>query len=88
MFDWILSIAICFQLQIELEVVRSFRKTSQNTFEYISLSEMNKFDEDIALDCNNRKIRPTIYKTFLKVKSLESGKVNRHDFLKDETKSH
>lgn len=38
---------------------------------------MNKLDEDIALDCNNRKIRPTIYKTFLKVKSLENGKVNQ-----------
>lgn len=68
-----------FQFKIELEVVRSFRKTSQNTFEYISFSEMNKLDEDIALDCNNRKIRPTIYKTFLKVKSLENGKVNQND---------
>lgn len=43
-----------------------------NTFEYININEMNKIDECYANgNGNNRKIRPTTYKTFLKVKSLD-----------------
>lgn len=58
---------------MELEVLRSFRKISQNSFEYISPSEMNNYDDSAALDSHNRKIRPTIYKTFLKTKSTGSN---------------
>ncbi|XP_055324128.1 uncharacterized protein C2orf42 homolog isoform X2 [Sitodiplosis mosellana] len=56
---------------MELEVVRSFRKTSQNTFEYIPASELIN-SEDEVFD-NNRKIRPTVYKTFLKMKSVDKN---------------
>lgn len=52
------------------------------------MNDINKLDEDVVLESHNRKIRPTIYKTFLKVKSLESSsKVNiltfswLHDFF-------
>lgn len=54
-------------------MVRSFRKTSQNTFEHININDLKQYDEDVTLESNNRKIRPTIYKTFLKVKSLENN---------------
>lgn len=63
--------------QIELEVVRSFQRTMHNTFEYINANEMDKTDESFAgANGNNRKIRPTTYKTFLKVKSLDKVRVN------------
>lgn len=55
---------------MELEVVRSFRKTSQNTFEYMPTNSLNISDDE-ASDGYNRKIRPTLYKTFLKVKCVE-----------------
>lgn len=58
--------------QMELEVVRSFRKTSQNTFEHIPINELNN-SEDEADDGYNRKIRPTVYKTFLKMKDGEKN---------------
>lgn len=57
---------------MELEVVRSFRKTSQNTFEYIPASDLINSGDDV-LDGHNRKIRPTLYKTFLKTKSVEKN---------------
>lgn len=58
---------------MELEVVRSFRKTSHNTFEYLSASDLSSLeDESMAADGNNRRIRPTIYKTFLKLKGFEN----------------
>lgn len=58
---------------MELEVVRSFRKTSQNTFEYISARDLSSLEDDrMAINSNNRRIRPTIYKTFLKLKGFEN----------------
>lgn len=57
---------------MELEVIREFRKTSQNTFQHVHANEVNYLNESAAFDGNNRKIRPTIYKTFLRVKSLDN----------------
>lgn len=34
---------------------------------------MDGFDDSAAVDGHNRKIRPTIYKTFLKTKSTENN---------------
>lgn len=62
-----------YDFQIELEAVRPFRRTTHNTYEYINLNEMDKADESYAnAGGNNRKIRPTTYKTFLKVKNIDN----------------
>lgn len=72
MCETVLSTKEIFPPQIELEVVRSFRRTTFDTFEYINVSEIDKTDECYANGTgNNRKIRPTTYKTFLKVKNSE-----------------
>ncbi|XP_031633462.1 uncharacterized protein C2orf42 [Contarinia nasturtii] len=77
MFTWIFSNVkqikhILSTKTMELEVVRSFRKTSQNTFEYIPANDLINSDDE-AVDANNRKIRPTTYKTFLKMKNADSN---------------
>lgn len=67
---------------MELEIIREFRQTSQNTFEHVNINNLHHVEEMAAIEGHNRKIRPTIYKTFLKVKSLDSDtKVCTASFL-------
>lgn len=64
---------------MELETMRSFNKTSSNTFKYI---DSDVKDHSIAHNQPNnnqfRKIRPTIYKTFLRAKNIENNSKVRY----------
>lgn len=59
---------------MELETVRSFNKTQMNTYKYIESDDTdNPIEQSQLTNKQLRKIRPTIYKTFLKVKNLENN---------------
>lgn len=66
---------------MELEGIRSFRKTSQNTFEYIPACDL-KHSDDEAHDTHHRKIRPTVYKTFIKMRSTEKNAKVKVSFIR------
>lgn len=64
---------------MQLETVQSFTKTPMNTFRKIEANEAFDLIEAKTLAGNNqlKRIRPNIYRTFLKVKNSHSiQKVN------------
>lgn len=57
---------------MQLETVQSFTKTPMNTFRKIEANEAFELIEEKSLVGNNnqlKRIRPNIYRTFLKVKN-------------------
>lgn len=58
---------------MEIEPVRLFEQTSPNTFEPINPDIQSSSAElDQQTSHRHRKIRPMIYKTFLKTKQIET----------------
>lgn len=64
----------CLPLQMQLKTVRSFTKTPLNTFKELDSEEATKIIGESPTIAGNqlRKIRPTIYRTFLKVRNNEN----------------
>lgn len=61
---------------MQLETMRCFNKTSLNTFKYIELDVKDNsiaHNQPHSNDNQLRKIRPTIYKTFLRAKNIENN---------------
>lgn len=59
---------------MQLETIQSFTKTPMNTFRKIETNETFDLNEEKSLVGNHqlKRIRPYIYRTFLKVKNPDS----------------
>lgn len=56
-----------------LEPIRLFDQTGLNTFKHIESDAMNTDHDQPTTSSQYRKIRPAIYKTFLKTKDNDSN---------------
>lgn len=83
----ILYLILVFLLQSSIDLIRTFIESSPGNFKYIDINEENTAEQEINITnttniMNYRKIKPTEYKTFLKIKKcVDSRKVSDKNFI-------